>query len=64
MKKKIFFESEHINKEFDLSRINIMCYEVQQNVAKETTLIILLLRFIVSRFFFFWWAYIKWDRRI
>ena len=63
MKKKIFFESEHINKEFDLSRINIMCYEVQQNVAKKATLIILLLPFIESSFFV-GWAYIKWDRRI
>ena len=52
MKKKIFFESEHINEEFDLSGINILCYKVQQNVAKEATLIILLLRFIESSFFF------------
>ena len=44
MKKKIFFESEHINEEFGLSGINIVCYKVQQNVAKEATLIILLLR--------------------
>ena len=52
MKKKIFFESEHINKEFGLSGINILCYKVQQNVAKEATLIILLLRFIESSFFY------------
>ena len=53
MKKKIFFESEHINEEFGLFGINILCYKVQQNVAKEATLIILLLRYIESRFFFF-----------
>ena len=64
MKKKIFFESEHINKEFNFSEINIMCYKVQQNVAKEGTLIILLLLSLNQVFFFFWWAYIKWGRRI
>ena len=53
MKKKIFFESEHINKEFDFSEINIMCYKVQQNVAKEGTLIILLLLSLNQVFFFF-----------
>lgn len=53
MQKKIFFESEHINEEFGLSGINILCYKVQQNVAKEATLIIiLLLRYIESSFYF------------
>ena len=53
MKKKIFFESEHINKEFNFSEINIMCYKVQQNVAKEGTLIILLLLSLNQVFFLF-----------
>ena len=52
MKKKIFFDSEHINEEFGLFGINILCYKVQQNVAKEATLIILLFRYIESSFFF------------
>ena len=67
MKKKILFESKHINEEFGLSGINILCYKIQQNVAKEATLIILLFRYIESSFFFFfffWWAYIKWGPRI
>ena len=63
MKKKIFFESEHINEEFGLSGINTLFYKVQQNAAKEANLIILLLRYIESSFFF-WWAYIKWGWRI
>ena len=37
MKKKIFFESKHINEEFGLFGINILCYKVQQNVAKDET---------------------------
>ena len=63
MKKKIFFESEHINEEFGLSVINTLCYKVQQNAAKEATLIILLL-LSLNQVFFFWWAYIKWGWRI